>query len=167
MHLVKFLHYFLAGMLMADLYVEGIKVPGGKNLGFFSGIISCLLIPFVLGYYDMAGYIIKYLLMVILFFTVLTNEKLARLFSFTPVAIVGGMCYSIYLIHEQVISATGRLLKYIDTRSGVLNFVLFFLLLSAVVLIASAVYFKLIEQPCMRKNWWKKFSRKQNTQTSI
>jgi len=167
MHLVKFLHYFLAGMLMADLYIEGIRFPGGKNFGFYSGLISCLLMPFVLGYFDMAGYIIKYLLMVILFFTVLTNEKLSRLFSFAPIAIIGGMCYSIYLIHEQVISAAGRLLKYLDTGNAGINFILLFVLLITVVLIAGAVYFKFVEQPCMRKDWLKKFLGKQSGKSSI
>lgn len=157
MHLIKFLHYFLAGMLMADLYVEGIKFPGGKNLGFYTGLISCLLLPFVLGFYDAFGFTVKFLLMIILFFAALTNKKLAGLFSFTPVAIIGGMCYSIYLIHEQVISAAGRLLKYMNTGIDVLNFVLFMLILVAVVLVTSAGYFKLVEQPCMRRDWWRKF----------
>jgi peptidoglycan/LPS O-acetylase OafA/YrhL len=163
MHLLKYLHYFLCGMLIADLYVEKIKLPKNENLGLFIGTLSCIALPFVLGYYDPVGYFVKYLLMVVLFYTVLTNQKLAKIFSFTPVAIIGGMCYSIYLIHEQVISAAGRLIGFIDTGNASINFVLFFLFLSGAVLFASAVFYKLIEQPCMRKNWWKNLlSKKRN-----
>jgi peptidoglycan/LPS O-acetylase OafA/YrhL len=144
-------------MMMADLYVEKIKFPGPAWLGFIIGIISLVLLSFVFGLYDATGYIIKCILMVFLFYTALTNEKMTKVLSYPPVAIIGGMCYSIYLIHEQVISATGRLLKVINIESPGIYFILSYLLLGGVVLMVSAVYFKLVEQPCMKKDWWKKF----------
>lgn len=155
MNLLKYLHYFLVGMLVADLYVEKIKFPFNKNTGFAIGLISLLAMLFVLGYYDALGYIIKYLLMALSFYAVLTNERLAKLFSFTPVAIIGGMCYSIYLIHEQVISATGRLLKFINIENDVVTFILFYLILIIAILVTGGIYYKLVEQPCMKKYWWR------------
>jgi peptidoglycan/LPS O-acetylase OafA/YrhL len=157
MHVFKFIHYFLCGMLMADLYVERIKFPGPVWLGFIIGIISLVLLSFVFGFYDATGYIIKCILMVFLFYTALTNEKMIKVLSYPPLAIIGGMCYSIYLIHEQVISATGRLLKFINIENPGIYFILSYLLLGGIVLMVSAVYFKLVEQPCMKKDWWKKF----------
>ena len=121
------------------------------------GITSLILLPFIIGYYSTSGYIIKNLLMVLLFYTVLTNKWLIKIFSFAPIAIIGGMCYSIYLIHEQVISATGRLLKFIDIKSPAISFIISYLLLLLIVLITSAVYYKLVEQPCMKRNWWRNF----------
>ena len=67
------------------------------------------------------------------------------------------MCYSIYLVHEQVISATGRLLKFISIENTGIYFILSYLLLLTVILVVSAIYFKLVEQPCMKKDWWKFF----------
>jgi len=93
--------------------------------------------------------------MILLFYTALTNKWLIKIFSFAPIAIIGGMCYSIYLIHEQVISATGRLLKFIDIKNYALSFILSYLLLLLIVLIASAIYYKMVEQPCMKRNWWR------------
>lgn len=156
MHVFKFLHFFLLGMLMADLYIEKIKFPGPSWVGFIIGIASLILLPFIIGLYSTSGYILKYLLMVLLFYTALTNKRLITIFSFAPIAIIGGMCYSIYLIHEQVISATGRLLKYINIENREIYFILSYLLLLVIVLVVSAVYFKLVEQPCMKKTWWKK-----------
>ena len=95
--------------------------------------------------------------MILLFYTSLTNKWLIKVFSFAPIAIIGGMCYSIYLIHEQVISATGRLLKFIEIKSPAISFILSYLLILLSVLIVSAMYYKLVEQPCMKKDWWKKF----------
>ncbi len=155
MHVFKFLHYFLCGMLMADLYVEKIKFPGPSWAGFVIGIAGLILLPFIIGLYSTSGYIIKYLLMILLFYTALTNKWLIKIFSFAPIAIIGGMCYSIYLVHEQVISATGRLLKFIEIKNSAISFILSYLLLLLIVLIASAVYYKLIEQPCMKRNWWR------------
>jgi len=157
MHVFKFLHYFLCGMLIADLYVEKIKFPGPTWTGFIIGIASLILLPFIIGYYSTSGYIIKYILMILLFYTALTNKWLIKIFSFAPIAIIGGMCYSIYLIHEQVMSATGRLLKFINIGNAGLYFILSYLLLVMVVLVISAIYFKFVEQPCMKKDWWKKF----------
>ena len=157
MHVFKFLHYFLCGMLMADLYVEEIKFPGPPWVGFIVGIASLILLPFIIGYYSTSGYIIKYILMILLFYSALTNKWLIKIFSFTPIAIIGGMCYSIYLVHEQVISATGRLLKFISIENTGIYFILSYLLLLTVILVVSAIYFKLVEQPCMKKDWWKFF----------
>jgi len=155
MHVFKFFHYFLCGMLMADLYVEKIKFPGPSWAGFIIGIASLILLPFIIGYYSTSGYIIKYILMILLFYSALTNKWLIKIFSFAPIAIIGGMCYSIYLIHEQMISATGRVLKFIDIKNSAISFILSYLLLLLIVLIASAIYYKLIEQPCMKRNWWR------------
>ena len=155
MHVFKFLHYFLCGMFMADLYVEKIKFPGPSRAAFIIGIASLILLPFIEGLYSTSGYIIKNLLMVLVFYTTLTNKGLIKIFSFAPIAIIGGMCYSIYLIHEQVISATGRLLKFIEIKSPTISFILSYLLLLLIVLITSAVYYKLVEQPCMKRNWWR------------
>jgi len=157
MHVFKFLHYFLCGMLIADLYVEKIKFPGPLWAGFIIGIASLILLPFIIGLYSTPGYIVKNLLMALLFYTVLTNKWLIKIFSFAPIAIIGGMCYSIYLIHEQIISATGRLLKFVKIENPGIYFILSYLLLAGVVLMVSAVYFKFVEQPCMKKDWWKKF----------
>jgi len=155
MHVFKFLHYFLCGMLMADLYVEKIKFPGPTWAGFIIGITSLILLPFIIGLYSTSGYILKFLLMVLLFYSALTNKWLIKIFSFAPIAIIGGMCYSIYLIHEQVISATGRLLKFIDIKSPAISFIISYLLLLLIVLVTSAAYYKLVEQPCMKRNWWR------------
>ena len=157
MHVFKYLHFFLCGMLMADLYVEKIKFRGPPILGLIIGIVSLALLPFIFGFYSAGGYIIKYLLMVVLFYSALKNEKMIKIFSYAPIAIIGGMCYSIYLIHEQVISATGRLLKFINIENRGIHFIFSYLLLVVIVLMVSAVYFKLVEQPCMKKDWWKKF----------
>ena len=155
MHVFKFLHYFLCGMLMADLYVEKIKFPGPSWAGFIIGIASLILLPFIIGYYSTPGYIIKHVLMILLFYTALTNKWLIKIFSFATIAIIGGMCYSIYLIHEQVISAAGRLLKFMEIKNPAVSFILSYLLLLLIVLISSAIYYKMVEQPCMKRNWWR------------
>jgi len=159
MHVFKFLHYFLCGMLMADLFVEKVKLPGPSQTTFIIGLICLAIFPFVLGYYSTGGYIIKYFLMVLLFYAVLTNEQMIKFFSYPPIAIIGGMCYSIYLIHEQTISAIGRLLNFISTKNNTTSFILFYLSLLIAVLITSAIYYKMVEQPCMRRNWWKNLYR--------
>jgi peptidoglycan/LPS O-acetylase OafA/YrhL len=72
-------------------------------------------------------------------------------------ATIGGMCYSIYLLHFPIISFVGHQTLPLGQRSGPLLHVLAQgLLIVPVVLIISSVYFVLIERPCMDRNWPRK-----------
>lgn len=155
-HVFKFLQYFLIGMLLADLYVENKKLPIREKYSSIIGIICCLAILFTIGYDNLGGYIIKYALMILLFHLVLTSEKLRSLFSLKFLALTGGMCYSIYLIHEQVMSATGQVIIFLGTKNTVVNFTLYFVTIIVSILIFSAIFFLFIEKPFMKFNIKKK-----------
>ena len=62
------------------------------------------------------------------------------------------MCYSIYLLHFAIVSATGQLMIKLGWASGnQAFFMLYVLLFSAIVLVVSSIYFFFIEKPFMRK----------------
>jgi peptidoglycan/LPS O-acetylase OafA/YrhL len=73
-----------------------------------------------------------------------------NILSFPPVYLIGGMCYSIYLLHYPLISFFG---KFMGNSSEYL-----FLKMVAVltlILITSAAFYLFIEKPTMYRDWFK------------
>jgi peptidoglycan/LPS O-acetylase OafA/YrhL len=69
-------------------------------------------------------------------------------------ATIGGMCYTIYLLHYPLISFVGHNTLPLGQGSGPMVHVMAQgLLILPVVLVVSSVYFVLIERPCMDRNW--------------
>jgi peptidoglycan/LPS O-acetylase OafA/YrhL len=84
----------------------------------------------------------------------LRGQVSRRVFGFTLVARIWGMCYSIYLIHYPLISLWGRLTTRIRvTDSFAVNLLIQTALIVPFVLAGSAVFFVLAEKPFMANAW--------------
>jgi peptidoglycan/LPS O-acetylase OafA/YrhL len=67
---------------------------------------------------------------------------------------VGGMCYSVYLIHYEVISAVARFTKPLGRGlPNPLYLLAQFALVGASIVLVCTFYFLLLEKPCMRRDW--------------
>jgi peptidoglycan/LPS O-acetylase OafA/YrhL len=70
------------------------------------------------------------------------------------ITVIGGMCYTIYLIHYPFISAAGaRTVSLSLTSSFGVNLLLQTTLLLPPLLLVSTLYFVVIERPCMERDW--------------
>jgi peptidoglycan/LPS O-acetylase OafA/YrhL len=79
---------------------------------------------------------------------------LRRFFSWKPVYLIGGMCYSIYLIHYPLISTASRLLaKMLPGMHYLPGLALLIVFWLPIVVGIAAVFFALIERPCMDHAW--------------
>lgn len=76
------------------------------------------------------------------------------------VALTGGMCYSIYLMHMLIISASFHAIQYLQMPGNAGTIAVQMTLLIAVTLALSTAYFVLIERPCMDPRWPQKLWRK-------
>jgi len=150
-HVFRFIYLFFCGILLADMYCSKAVLFKKQSLGFIVGICSLLGFFFIPSLYNLTGYLIKIGCIFILVHTVLTNRFMKKIFSAKLITIIGGMCYSIYLMHFAVVSLIGRLLERsginVSSKYLVLPFVLLFILF---VLIVSGIYFILVEKPFMR-----------------
>jgi len=157
-NIFNFLYLFLIGLLLADLYCTKTVLIENKFWGLLIGILSLtgfLFLPSI--YFEGVHvhtnlfYFLKLACMFMLFHSVLTNEAMKKLFSAELIIVIGGMCYSIYLLHFGVISAAGRiLLKTNINHTNIFYFPVHALILIVLVLVSSAVYFLLIEKPFMK-----------------
>lgn len=155
------LHQFMIGFLFADFFLTDWKERLTKKSFLFDGLgiasLALLLVynePFTI-HHDLFFSVALFVSFVGLF----RGKLLNAFFTNTWIVIIGGMCYSIYLLHYAMIAfladRTDGLLM--ANQSYAMNFLLQFLLIIPIVLVVSAVYFALIERPCMDKDWPAKF----------
>jgi peptidoglycan/LPS O-acetylase OafA/YrhL len=70
------------------------------------------------------------------------------------IALIGGMCYSIYLTHIMVFQAVHLVLhKVMPPLPLVADFAIWFTVLTPIGIACGFVYYLLIERPCMEPNW--------------
>jgi peptidoglycan/LPS O-acetylase OafA/YrhL len=77
----------------------------------------------------------------------------SRILGNSFIAITGGMCYSIYLLHTLLMSLTFRLVKHISFSSDMVTSWVQIILVLAMIVALSTIYFVLIERPCMNPRW--------------
>lgn len=136
------IQFFLAGLLLADLYVVDWRQRPPANWRW--DLISCACWPVVFLMPDRLGWVFFPFLILLLYSAAFRGALFRRLFRNPLVTVIGGMCYTIYLLHY-------RLVELMVKGSGTaLEKALLYLLVLAV---ASSAYFLLVERPCMEKDW--------------
>lgn len=160
--LIDYTQYFLLGFLLADLYVSNSTILPKTKYDYLIGLLFFLIIwafdknDFNLNYQKFIWELVQLISIFFLYYYVLFH-KIFRLLSFKLITNIGGMCYSIYLLHYPIISMFGNpLLKYSFSKYTFINISIYSVLLIFAVLVISSMYFLLIERPCMDKDWVKK-----------
>ncbi|MES1219444.1 MAG: acyltransferase [Bacteroidota bacterium] len=153
------LGWFLTGMLLCDFYLNKIPLPGKSIYWFVAGLLIFIFSPFLLTLYIFIPFLMKMALLAVFFYVGITNERMKKLLSIQWVTIIGGMCYSIYLLQFIIMSGSNPLLLKIKFSHPAVAFFAYSFSIVVFVLAGSMIFYKLIEQPCMRKNWYKKFLR--------
>lgn len=149
------IQFFLMGFALADLYLAKkqlklpavINLPLGLVLLFVMFLVPLRQAPVVNSLLFLGAAMLFYWL-------VLSPGVWQRLFRCTPLVLIGGMCYSIYLIHFPImVIASRRLAPVVPVEHFGICFLMHLGLVLVPVMICSAVVFLLIEKPCMRPNW--------------
>lgn len=161
--LLEYLQYFLVGFLLVDLYVSKSSIVGEKTkfdpiIGFCFFIIIWLFdkTDFSLPFQKLVWDIIQ-LTSIFFFYYYVLFRKVFKVLSLKIITNIGGMCYSIYLLHYPLISIVGNpLLKVSFSEYSFINVTVYTVILLSTILLISAGYFLLVERPCMDKDWVKK-----------
>jgi peptidoglycan/LPS O-acetylase OafA/YrhL len=99
------------------------------------------------------------------YYTVLKNDVIKKVFSVGAIPVIGGMCYSVYLVHYTIISIFGRYTINLQIGDTYLANMLFQLgLLLVPVLLLSAVFYYFIERPFMDGKWTDMLLKKKDQQ---
>jgi len=157
-HVGNYIQFFAAGMLAADVYLVSWKSkPRATLWGDIVWFVGWPILFFILalGAQHLARRYLFAPLACILYLALFRSVLARRMMSWPIVATIGGMCYSIYLIHLPVIQLIAPPIEYVRERFASYSAQL--LAVSAImlpaILLVSALFYRLIERPCMRRDW--------------
>lgn len=155
--LAGYFQFFLMGFLLADIYLmTWNEEPScgwawdGVALLLFSVVLVAPLVPFLaVWWYSLFSFA--------LFFFCFSAFKgiLVKWFIANPwISTIGGMCYTIYLIHAPLMTLIAKACKrFLLKGDFACDLPIFAAVCLPVLGVVSMVLFMLIERPCMEKNW--------------
>lgn len=149
-----YLQFFLIGFVLADLFLTDWKeAPSSSFAWDMAALVGWPALFLILHFDAMARCVFPYA--VLLLYCAAFRGRLTNYIFTNPwITAIGGMCYSIYLIHYEVISLLGRITRTLGMHLPYWAYLLLQLaLLSLPLLIICGTYFLLLEKPCMRRDW--------------
>lgn len=171
--LINYIQYFLIGFLLVDLYVSKSTLLPKTKLDYLIGLSFFFIIwlfvkgDFKFDYQKFIWEVLQLSSIFFLYYYVLFHNIL-KFLSFKLITNIGGMCYSIYLLHYPIISMFGNpLLKFQFSKNIFVNISIYSVLLIFAIMAISSLFFLLIERPCMDKDWYKKIIKRRYPLTNL
>jgi peptidoglycan/LPS O-acetylase OafA/YrhL len=163
--LLAFFSYFLVGIGFAYVYLTRLYWLSIKNwfwdLMFLSAFVG--LFVFYKPQSDPIGQVFFCLSMFILFIGVFKGRFSNWVMTRPVIYLIGGMCYTIYLIHLPYFGLWATLSAHIGILSSYSStFWYQFVLAFIPLMLICGGFFLLIEKPCMQKDWHLKLLTKWN-----
>lgn len=154
MSLTNFIQYFLVGFLLADIYVTDWRQRPERHWKWdVAAVVTIGLLLFSSKFAGVSHFVLPWLalaLYISVFRSIFVNAVLTNPWLTT----IGGMCYSIYLLHFAVISLVYRYTQSLMfTHLFWVNLLLQSVIVGVMTLVVAGLFFIAIEKPCMQKNW--------------
>lgn len=147
------MQYFLVGFMLLDLYLCRDIMTIRKNIIKPMGVIFLLLLILLKPSLFAITFIYPFLIF-IFYYLVLNTEFWNRVFQNKFLTCIGGMCYSIYLLHFSLISFIG--MKSFSLKSSGIYLVdisVQSVIQLPIILLICSIFFLLVEKPCMNLYW--------------
>ena len=163
--LFRFGHYFFAGILASYYLVykpEKLKVSNSAGVLILITAIGL----FVFGQFNWQNYIyqIQMVSVFILIFAALGSELIKRILSVPLISIIGGMCYTIYLLHFPMLHVFSKIgYRFFEPNTMLIDFFVFVIPMIVGVLFSCGIFFVILEKPFMYHNWFKVIQMKFNS----
>lgn len=151
-----FINYFIIGLLFLEIFTSEKWNENKSSLWDFIGIISIGL--FLFYEFESSRIVECYyvsLLILLIMISIFKGKIINKIFTYNPIVIFGGMCYSIYLIHYPVFFGISKVSKYFIFDNNYLNYTIQFLLSFSLMFLLASLFFVFFEKPFMKKDWWK------------
>ncbi len=162
--ILAYLQFFLTGFLLTDVFLAEWRQRPDHS--FYWDAISLVGWPalFVVLHFFWLQHWLFPVAIFILYCAAFRGRIFNRFFINRWITIIGGMCYSIYLIHYEAISAVARFTKNWDAGGPYwLHLLVQSVIVGSGVLVVCTVFFLLIEKPCMQPDWpqrlWQYFGK--------
>jgi peptidoglycan/LPS O-acetylase OafA/YrhL len=157
--ILSFFSNFIAGILFAWLYLTNKEYFRVRSLiwDVVGVIVFFLQFYFYKPQINPVNNLFFNISIFLTFIAVFKGPIMNWIFTRKPIYLIGGMCYSIYLLHYPLFHLTIKFTSKVHLSYNYsINLFIQFLLNSIILLLISSVFFLLIEKPCMDKNWYNK-----------
>ncbi len=154
--IIQYGQFFLTGVLLNDLWTTDWRDEARSTSADWPGIIAWPLF-FAANLFASALFvdIVTPWILAGLFYSALRGRWHSTILSYGAIPLIGGMCYSIYLLHARVLALTvhavGNLIP--ETGKFFVDFSMAFLICATAVVVVSGCFYLLIEKPCMDPRW--------------
>jgi peptidoglycan/LPS O-acetylase OafA/YrhL len=161
--ILEHVQYFLTGLLVADVFVLDLDRMKSSWAWDIAGALMVAVI-FWPEHDASWPHIVLPVPMCVLFLSAMRSRALRLFFANQWIAVIGGMCYSIYLLHFVWIAILFRVTRHfiLPGANFLENFLIQLVTVGLPVLAVSAGYFILVERPCMDPDWpgklWQRIS---------
>ncbi|WP_118196324.1 acyltransferase family protein [Albibacterium indicum] len=146
-----FIQHFLVGILFTSIYTGSYWERIRKN-NFIWDIITVIAIIFIFTDNTISHFAFDLCLLLILI-GAFKGTVINKIFCNSIVTTIGGMCYSIYLIHYGIIYGLSRILGLVTFKSALINYLFHMTITMIVVLFISVIFYKYFERPFMDRHW--------------
>lgn len=146
--------YFLAGLIVADIFVLDLERMPSSWLWDLVGLGS-LVYMFAADHNSPIPHIVLPFSIIALCLAAMRSLVLRRFFANPGIAVIGGMCYSIYLLHFGMIAAFFKLTRwFIFPQADFLaNYLIQLVVTGLPVLAVCTLFYLAVERPCMDPDW--------------
>lgn len=155
--ILVYIHLFLSGFLFADFYVAQANYFGQKANSWLIdlvGIMGVVLLYTCRSFSEPVLQLGFSLGIILMFWAAFKGKFFNAFYSNRWIAIIGGMCYTLYLLHYPITKACIYYTHTISVSNSLgISILLQALIVVPVVLLIAAIYFIFIEKPCMYKDW--------------
>jgi peptidoglycan/LPS O-acetylase OafA/YrhL len=148
--IVAYLQYFLAGFLLCDLYLDGWE---NIRRTYLWDLLSAALLWWTFVSSDRAAHLGMPIATLLLYVGAFKGPVMSAIFRNPVIATLGGMCYSIYLTHNLVLTVATRMFSMLGDSPSPLPLLLVVAVNVVLVFGAGFIYYALLERPCMERDW--------------
>jgi peptidoglycan/LPS O-acetylase OafA/YrhL len=157
---LKFIQFFLTGFLLADIYIADWRRAPSLTMAMDGVALAAIAaLYWISGNSDRVNNSpfwgpLACLSLLLLAYTGFRGHLFSRFLSMPWIAAIGGMCYTIYLYHEQILSLIGHAtIRVHATRELWVNYWLQWCLMIPAMLVIASLLFVYLEKPFMRREW--------------
>lgn len=165
--LYEYFHYFMLGIVVAYMKVKNIRwksldAVNSLTSQSFTSVVAflCMLWTDItyMGplhtWFKLILSTLQLLFLFIVFYNLLISSEKKIIITTKWITIIGGMCYSLYLFHNQIIMLFGHLiLKGQRMKYFISDYLYVGILLWILIIILGMLFYLLVERPCMDKRW--------------
>ena len=149
------IQYFLTGFLLAELFLLFPMAQHRNRQWDIATAVAWPTLAVLLVEWPEAVAVALPAIILLLYVAAFYGSISSGMFANLWVASIGGMCYSIYLLHNYAIAALGSVTEQIGQGlTFEVRLAIQALIMTPMVLAVCIVFYRAIEQPCMRPDWF-------------